>query len=85
MSREGKPSVTLEGLTPDQRFFLGFAQAFRAKARDAALRNSLMTNVHSPGMYRTETVRNLDAWYAAFDVKPGQARYLAPNKRVQVW
>jgi len=72
-------------MTPDQRFFLGFAQAFRAKARDAALRNSLMTNVHSPGMYRTETVRNQDAWYAAFDVKPGQARYLPPNKRVHVW
>ena len=85
LSREGKPPVTLEGMTPDQRFFLGFAQAFRAKARDAALRNSLMTNVHSPGQYRTETVRNLDAWYAAFDVKPGQGRYLPPNKRVHVW
>ena len=85
LSREGKPPVTLEGLTPDQRFFLGFAQAFRAKARDAALRNSLMTNVHSPGMYRTETVRNLGAWYAAFDVQPAQARYLPPNKRVHVW
>ena len=85
LSRGGKPPVTLEGMTPDQRFFLGFAQAFRAKARDAALRNSLMTNVHSPGQYRTETVRNLDAWYAAFDVKPGQGRYLPPNKRVHVW
>ena len=85
LSRDGKPAVTLEGMTPDQRFFLGFAQAFRAKARDAALRNSLMTNVHSPGQYRTETVRNLDAWYAAFDVQPSQARYLPPNKRVHVW
>ena len=85
LSRAGKPSVTLEGMTPDQRFFLGFAQAFRAKALDAALRNSLMTDVHSPGQYRTETVRNQDAWYAAFDVKPGQARYLPPNKRVHVW
>jgi putative endopeptidase len=85
LSRQGKPSVTLEGLTPDQRFFLGFAQAFRGKARDASLRNSLLTNVHSPSQYRTETVRNLDAWYAAFDVEPGQERYLPPNKRVRVW
>ena len=85
LSQQGKPEQVLEGFTPDQRFFLGFAQAWRAKARDAALRNSLLTNVHAPGMYRAETVRNQDPWYAAFDVKPGQARYLAPEKRVKVW
>lgn len=85
LSREGKPAVTLEGLTPDQRFFLGFAQAFRGKYREAALRNQVLNDGHSPSMFRTEAVRNNDAWYAAFDVRPGQARYLPPNKRVKVW
>ena len=85
LSREGKPAVTLEGLTPDQRFFLGFAQAFRGKYREASLRNLVLTDGHSPSMFRTEAVRNLDAWYAAFDVQPGQERYLPPNKRVKVW
>jgi putative endopeptidase len=85
LARQGKPELTLEGLTPDQRFFLGFAQAWRTKAREQALRNSLLTGVHAPGQYRSETVRNQDAWYAAFDVKPGQKRYLPPEKRVKVW
>src|SRR5918993_190442 len=69
LSRQGKPSVDLEGLSPDQRFFLGFAQVWRSKAREASLRNSLLTGVHAPGRYRAETVRNQDPWYEAFDVK----------------
>jgi len=85
LSQQGKPAQTIEGFTPDQRFFLGWAQAWRSKAREPALRNSILTNVHAPGRYRAETVRNLDAWYPAFDVKPGQQRYLAPDKRVKVW
>jgi len=85
LSQQGKPARVLEGLTPDQRFFLGWAQAWRSKAREASLRNSLLTNVHAPGPYRSETVRNQDAWYQAFDVKPGQQRYLAPEQRVRVW
>jgi putative endopeptidase len=85
LSQQGKPEIALEGFTPDQRFFLGFAQAWRSKAREGALRNSLLTNVHAPGQYRAETVRNQDAWYPAFEVKPGQARYLAPEQRVKVW
>ncbi|MEO8161284.1 MAG: M13 family metallopeptidase [Arenimonas sp.] len=85
LSQQGKPEVTLDGFTPDQRFFLGFAQAWRSKAREAAYRNSLVTGTHAPGQYRAETVRNQDAWYAAFDVKAGQGRYLAPEKRVKVW
>ena len=84
-SQEGKPAVTLDGYTPDQRFFLGFAQDYRSKARETALRNSLLTGTHSPGMYRAATVRNQDPWYAAFDVKPGEALYLAPEQRVHVW
>ncbi|MGH8038092.1 MAG: M13 family metallopeptidase [Stenotrophomonas sp.] len=85
LSLQGKPGQTLEGFTPDQRFFLGFAQAWRSKAREQALRNSLLTNVHAPGQFRALTVRNLDAWYPAFDVKEGQKLYLAPDKRVKVW
>ena len=85
LSQQSKPELSLEGFTPDQRFFLGFAQAWRSKAREAALRNSLLTGVHAPGQFRAETVRNQDSWYPAFDVKPGQARYLDPAKRVKVW
>ena len=84
-SWNGKTPPTLDGYTPDQRFFLGFAQVWRSKYRDAALRNLVLTNVHAPGMYRALTVRNLDAWYPAFDVKDGQKLYLAPDKRVKVW
>ncbi len=85
LSLQGKQEQTLEGFTPDQRFFLGFAQAWRSKAREQALRNSLLTNVHAPGQFRALTVRNLDAWYPAFEVKDGQKLYLAPDKRVKVW
>ncbi|MGE4459200.1 MAG: M13 family metallopeptidase [Stenotrophomonas sp.] len=85
LARQGKPAQDLEGFTPDQRFFLGFAQAWRSKMREQALRNSLLTNVHAPGQFRTLTVRNLDAWYPAFGVEQGQALYLAPDKRVKVW
>lgn len=85
LSLKGTPGETIEGFTPDQRFFLGFAQAWRSKSREQALRNSLLTDVHAPGQYRALTVRNLDAWYPAFDVQPGQALYLAPEARVKVW
>lgn len=85
LSLQGKPGQTLEGFTPDQRFFLGFAQAWRSKSREQALRNSLLTDVHAPGQFRALTVRNIDAWYPAFDVKEGQKLYLAPDKRVKVW
>ncbi len=85
LSLQGKPGQTLQGFSPDQRFFLGFAQAWRSKAREQALRNSLLTNVHAPGQFRALTVRNLDAWYPAFEVKDGQQLYLAPEKRVKVW
>ncbi len=85
LSQQDKPAQALEGFTPDQRFFLGFAQAWRSKAREQALRNSLLTNVHAPGQFRALTVRNIDAWYPAFDVKQGQQLYLAPEQRVKVW
>ena len=80
-----KPAQTIDGFTPDQRFFLGFAQVWRGKYRDAALRTAILTDVHAPDPYRAQTVRNLDAWYTAFAVKPGQTLYLSPDQRVRVW
>ncbi len=85
LAQAGKSAQALDGFTPEQRFYLGWAQAWRSKAREPALRNAILTGVHAPGRYRAETVRNQDSWYPAFDVKPGQARYLAPEQRVKVW
>ncbi|AVR95873.1 M13 family metallopeptidase [Pseudoduganella armeniaca] len=69
----------------DREFFLGYAQSWRSKTREAALRNEIATDGHAPAQWRTYTVRNLDAWYRAFDVQPGQALYLPPAQRVRVW
>ncbi len=71
------PAETLDGFTPDQRVFLGWAQVWRSKFREQALRNTVLTNGHAPGQYRAQTVRNIDAWYPAFDVKQGQVLYTA--------
>jgi len=81
----GKPAPVLDGLSGDQRFFLAFAQSWRNKSREAALRARVTTDVHAPDSFRAQTVRNNDAWYAAFDVQPGQKLYLAPAQRVKVW
>ena len=80
-------SASKEAAAPgaDRAFFLGFAQAWRGKFREAALRRGVLTDGHAPAMYRASTVRNLDAWYGAFDVQPGQKLYLAPEQRVRVW
>lgn len=75
----------LAGFSPAQRLFLGWAQAWRGKMREPALRNSLLTNVHAPGMYRALTVRNLDPWYEAFAVGADQSLYLEPGARVRIW
>ncbi len=86
LSLEGQPAPTIDGITGDQRFFLGWAQAWRALMRDAALRNQILTDPHSPAVYRCNgTVRNMDSWYAAFDVQPGDALYLPPADRVTIW
>ncbi|WP_334164506.1 M13 family metallopeptidase [Phenylobacterium sp.] len=85
MSLGGREAPVIDGFTGDQRFFLGWAQNYRSKYREAALRRAVVTGVHSPGMYRALTVRNLDQWYPAFDVKPGQALYLTPDQRVRIW
>ena len=81
----GRPGPVINGLTADQRFFLGYANAHRESTREAALRNLIATDAHSPGRYRVETVRNIDAWYQAFGVQPGQSLYLAPEQRVRIW
>ncbi|MCA1858080.1 M13 family metallopeptidase [Massilia oculi] len=79
------PSGKAGGVEGDRAFFTGYGQAWRTKMREASLRRTVLTDGHAPGQYRTYTVRNLDAWYDAFDVKPGQKLYLAPEQRVRVW
>ncbi|WP_425230450.1 M13 family metallopeptidase [Sphingomonas sp.] len=81
----GRPAPVIDGLTGDQRFFLAFAQSWRTKMRERALRGRIATDVHAPAMWRVETVRNLDGWYGAFNVQPGEHQYLAPSARVHVW
>ena len=81
----GKPAPVIGGLTGDQRFFLAYAQSWASKARPEALRQIVLTNGHAPEQFRAQTVRNIDAWYPAFDVQPGQKLYLAPNQRVKIW
>jgi len=74
-----------DGFTGDQQFFLAFAHSRALKANDAFIRRQVMTDAHSPEVFRVATVRNLDAWYAAFDVKPGDKLYLAPADRMRIW
>ncbi|MBH9536502.1 M13 family metallopeptidase [Novosphingopyxis sp. YJ-S2-01] len=84
-SLNGKEAPVIDGFTGDQRFFIAYAQSWRTKMREEALRQRIATDGHAPGQYRALTVRNLDAWYKAFDVKPGDKLYLAPDQRVRIW
>lgn len=81
----GKPSPVIDGFTGDQRFYLGWAQIWRRKYREQNLRQRLITDPHSPSEQRAAIVRNLDPWYPAFNVVPGQTLYLPPEQRVKVW
>ena len=82
----GKPAPVLDGYSGDQRFFLGWGQVWRTLFRTEALRQQLVSDPHSPGQIRAiNPLRNVDAWYKAFDVKPGDAQYLAPADRVRIW
>ena len=72
-------------MSGDQQFFVSFAQSWRRKSREQAMRNLILTDGHAPAQYRASTVRNIDAWYRAFDVKPGAGLYLAPADRVRIW
>ncbi len=86
ISLHGKQAPVIDGFTGDQRFFLGFAQIWRTKFRDAALRQQLLSDPHSPGMYRAFVpLVNNDAFDAAWDVKPGDKMYRAPADRVKIW
>jgi putative endopeptidase len=86
LSLGGKPAPIIDGFTGDQRFFLGFAQIWRAKARDEAMKQQVTTGPHSPPYFRAYgTVRNIDAWYDAFDVKEGDAMYVKPSDRARIW
>jgi predicted metalloendopeptidase len=81
----GKPAPEVNGFTGDQQFFVSFAQSWRRKWREPALRNLILTDGHAPSEYRATTVRNIDAWYAAFGVKAVERLYLALGERVRVW
>jgi endothelin-converting enzyme/putative endopeptidase len=82
---KGADLPMVEGFSGDQQFFLAYAQSRRSKMRDSELRRRVMTDEHSPSEYRTDTVRNLDAWYKAFHVRDGQKLYLPAQERVKIW
>ena len=85
-SLNGQPAPVIDGMTGDQRVFLGWAQVWREKSREAALKEQLTTDPHSPGPVRAATSpRNIDAWYAAFGVSPDQKEYIAPEARARIW
>ncbi|HET6249591.1 MAG TPA: M13-type metalloendopeptidase [Tepidisphaeraceae bacterium] len=82
----GQPAPVIDGFTGEQRLFLGWAQVWRTLIRDAALKQQLATDPHSPGSIRAfAPLRNVDAWYQAFDIKPGDKEYVAPEDRVRIW
>jgi putative endopeptidase len=86
IATKGMDVPVIDGFTGDQRFFLAWAQVWRSAQREDNYRNRLRTDPHSPEEYRTNgAVRNLDAWYEAFGVKPGDAMYIPPEERVRIW
>jgi len=84
-SRKGHAAPVQHGFTGDQQFFLAFGQNWGEKVRPAALRQQVLTDPHAPAQYRADTVRNINAWYMAFNVTPGQKLYLKPKNRVRIW
>ena len=86
MSLQGEAAPVIDGFTGEQRVFLGYAQVWRSKIRDEALRQRIATDPHSPAVYRTNgAVRNVSEFYEAFDVQEGDALYLPPEERVKIW
>lgn len=85
LSLNGKEAPVIDGLTGDQRFFLAWAQVWKEKRTEESMLNQLRAGTHAPGRYRAQAPRNHDAWYEAFDVKPGDALYLPPEERVKIW
>ena len=85
-SLRGQPAPVLDGMTGDQRVFLGWAQVWRGKSRPDALKQQVTTDPHSPARFRIDgPMRNIDAWYDAWGVKPGDKLYLKPEDRVRIW
>ncbi len=84
-SLAGKAAPAQDGFNGDQQFFIAFSQNWGSKSREAALRQQVLTDPHAPAQYRAATVRNLDSWYAAFPIAPGDTLYLAPKDRVRIW
>jgi len=84
-SLAGKPAPIQDGFTGDQQFFIAFGQDWGSKSREALVRQQVLTDPHSPSEYRAAGVRNVDAWYPAFNVQPGEKLYLAPPDRIQIW
>ena len=85
MSRKPGAAPVIAGYTLEQLFFISYAQSWQTKVREAAMRRRIVTDGHAPAEYRADTVRNLDPWYQAFSVQPGEKLYLAPAERVRVW
>lgn len=85
LSLNGKEAPIIDGLTGDQRFFLAWAQVWKEKRTEQSMLNQLRAGTHAPGRYRAQAPRNHDAWYKAFDVKPGDALYLSEEERVRIW
>lgn len=85
LKKNGSPAL-IDGYTPEQRFFISWATVWRTKSRDEALKNQVKTDPHSPGMYRAVIpIQNIDAFYDAFNIKPGDGMYIKPSKRVKIW
>jgi putative endopeptidase len=85
-SLDGHPAPVLDGLTGDQRVFLGWAQAWRGKVTDDYVKRQVVSDPHSPRRFRVNgPLQNIDAWYTAFDIKPGDRLYVAPEHRVRIW
>jgi predicted metalloendopeptidase len=82
---KGKPDVEINGLSGEQRFFRAFAQRWRRVQSETALRKQITTDTHAPGEYRTDTVRNVDAWYDAYKIAPNDRLYVKPDARIRVW
>jgi predicted metalloendopeptidase len=85
LSLKGKSDVVIDGLSGEQRFFLAFAKRWRKLQTATALRQQLKIDAHSPGEFRSDTVRNVDGWYNAYQVAPADRLYLKPEDRVRIW
>jgi putative endopeptidase len=85
LANGGKEGPSQQGFTGDQQFFIAFAQSWRTKVREATARQRAVVDGHAPAEFRADTVRNMDAWYSAFDVKPGEKLALPPAGRVRIW